>query len=462
MKQFNIELFDENFTFLFNTTADKIKYKEDYLDPEKAKVIVNSDARINANSIIRLYRDEEDYAGIITDVKAKDDGTTEVTFSSVESLFDQEVLIDVGQISGTMEQYMKALMDGLYVTNSDVSQRLPLSIEAVTSTSDWSFDYKIENEPDEDEEPPERLVAFVNILDDLIIPGFTQYGIVLEWTFDFNNKLIKIYITKNEADPITIEPELPNIIDETLTIRKAKKRINKVNIWNSQDYERAITYYLHSDDSFDTTDSDRVVPVNYKNLKVSADNNQKCITKKVSELKSEYSKIKSYNSMDPGERTQEDIDEAIYYMDDINTFMSFGWTYKSADNLIYDSNNIVVGQETWTDEDEFEAAIEAWADTAAAETYGEVTALSIFIEKAHDKAYQTFSKNKYDNLIELEVAVDDDMIKPMSLKVGQVVNIVNEGVSYTSILSGREIEDTTTLIFGTIRLELTKTLKGRA
>ena len=234
MKQFNIELFDENFTFLFNTTADKIKYKEDYLDPEKAKVIVNSDARINANSIIRLYRDEEDYAGIITDVKAKDDGTTEVTFSSVESLFDQEVLIDVGQISGTMEQYMKSLMDGLYVTNSDVSQRLPLSIEAVTSTSDWSFDYKIENEPDEDEEPPERLVAFVNILDDLIIPGFTQYGIVLEWTFDFNNKLINISITKNEADPVTIEPELPNIIDETITIRKAKKRINKVNIWNSQ------------------------------------------------------------------------------------------------------------------------------------------------------------------------------------------------------------------------------------
>lgn len=462
MKQFNIEIFDENFNFIFNTTADKTKYKEDYLDPEKAKVVVNSDARINVNSIIRMYRDNEDFSGIITDVKAKDDGTTEVTYTSVESLFDREVLIDVGQISGTMEQYMKALMDELYVTNSDLSQRLPMTIEAVTSTTEWSFDYKIENEPDEDEEAPPRLVAFVNILDDLIIPAFTQYGIVLDWTFDFNNKLIKVYITKNEADPITIEPELPNVIDETITIRKAKKRINKVNIWNSQDYEREITYYLHSDDSFDTINSDRVVPVNYKNLKVSADNNQKCIKKKVSELKSEYSKIKSYNGMDPEERTQEDIDEAIYYMDDVNNFMSFGWTFNSSDNLIYDADNIVVGQETWAEEDEFETAIEAWAETAAAETYGEVTALSIFIEKAHDKAYQTFSKNKYDNLIELEMAIDDDLINPMTLKTGQVVNIISEGVSYTSILSGREIEDTTTLIFGTIRLELTKTLKGRA
>ena len=462
MKQFNIEIFDENFNFIFNTTADKTKYKEDYLDPEKAKVVVNSDARINVNSIIRMYRDNEDFSGIITDVKAKDDGTTEVTYTSVESLFDREVLIDVGQITGTMEQYMKSLMDALYVTNSDLSQRLPMTIEAVTSTTEWSFDYKIENEPDEDEEAPPRLVAFVNILDDLIIPAFTQYGIVLDWTFDFNNKLIKVYITKNEADPITIEPELPNVIDETITIRKAKKRINKVNIWNSQDYEREITYYLHSDDSFDTIDSDRVVPVNYKNLKVSADNNQKCIKKKVSELKSEYSKIKSYNGMDPEERTQEDIDEAIYYMDDVNNFMSFGWTFNSSDSLIYDADSIVVGQETWTEEDEFETAIEAWAETAAAETYGEVTALSIFIEKAHDKAYQTFSKNKYDNLIELEMAIDDDLINPMTLKTGQVVNIISEGVSYTSILSGREIEDTTTIIFGTIRLELTKTLKGRA
>ena len=60
MKQFNIEIFDENFNFLFNTSADKTKYKEDYLDPEKAKVVITTDARIAVNSIIRLYRDDED------------------------------------------------------------------------------------------------------------------------------------------------------------------------------------------------------------------------------------------------------------------------------------------------------------------------------------------------------------------------------------------------------------------
>ena len=462
MNQFNVELFDENFNFLFNTCADKIKYKEDYLDPEKAKITVTSDARISANSIIRLYRDGEEYAGIISNVKAKDDGTTEVTFTSVEALFDAEILIDVSQISGTMEQYMKACMDELYVTNSDLSQRLPIEIEAVSSTNNWTFDYEIENEPKEDEEPPVREVAFINILDDLIIPAFVQYGIVLEWSFDFNNKLISVQITKNEADPITIETKLPNIIDETVTIRKVKKRINKVNIWNSQDYERSTVYYLHSDDSFDHVNDDRIVPVNYKNLTVSANNNAKCIDAKVKELNNDYSKIKSYNNMDPEERTQEDIDEALAMMADINSFMSFGWTYNSTDSLIYDANSIVVGQETWTDEDEFKADIEAWATTAAAETYGETTAAALFEDKAYTKALQTFSKNKYDNLIELEVAMDDEMLNPTALKIGQVVNVISEGNSYTSILSGREIEDTVTLVFGTIRLELTKSLKGRA
>lgn len=463
MKQFNVELFDENFNFLFNTCADKIKYKEDYLDPEKAKIVVTSDARINANSIIRLYRDGEEYAGIISNVKSKDDGTTEVTFTSVEALFDAEILIDVAEISGTMEQYMKACMDALYVTNPDICQRLPIEIEAVTSTNNWTFDYEIENEPKEDEEPPVREVAFINILDDLIIPAFIQYGIILEWSFDFNNKRILIRITKNEEDPITIETKLPNIIDETVTIRKVKKRINKVNIWNSQDYERSTVYYLHSDDTFDHEDEDRVIPVNYKNLTVSANNNQKCIDSKVKELKDDYSKIKSYNKMDPEERTQEDIDAALERLADINSFMSFGWSYNSEDSLIYDADNIVVGDETWGDEgDEFELSIEAWAETPEAETYGETAAASIFEDKAYTKALQTFSKNKYDNLIELEVAADDEMIKPTTLKIGQVVNVISEGNSYTSILSGREIEDTITLIFGTIRLELTKSLKGRA
>ncbi|MBP3784605.1 MAG: hypothetical protein J6I68_15270 [Butyrivibrio sp.] len=462
MKQFNVEIFDNNFAFLFNTSTGDIKYKEDYLDPEKSKVALNTTTPIQANYFIRLYRDKEDYSGIVTEAKKKDDGTTDVTFTSIENMFDREVLIDVAEITGTAEEYLKARIDELYVTNTDLSQRFSLTVTAETSTQSWDFDYKIENEPDEGEEPPVRQVAFINILDDLILPMFTKYGIILYWKIDFNAKTVHVTITKNTDPVMNIEADLPNIIDKTVTIRKSKKQINKVNIWNSKDFERSTVYYLHPDDSFDTSDSDRVTPVNYKNQKVSTNDNAKCIDNKVKELKSDYSKIKSYNSIDPEERTEEDIEEALEHMSDINSFMAFGWTYNDSDSLIYDADGIIVGQETWEESDEFELSIEGWADSEAAATYGETTALALFTEKAYDKALSTFSKNKYDNLIELEVAIDDSLLTPATLRIGQIVNVIYEGNSYNTILTGREVDDTITLIFGTIRLEFTKYLKGRA
>ena len=48
------------------------------------------------------------------------------------------------------------------------------------------------------------------------------------------------------------------------------------------------------------------------------------------------------------------------------------------------------------------------------------------------------------------------------MKIGQVVHVIGNGISYETVLTAREIEETTTLIFGFIRLELTKILKGRS
>ena len=75
-------------------------------------------------------------------------------------------------------------------------------------------------------------------------------------------------------------------------------------------------------------------------------------------------------------------------------------------------------------------------------------------------AKKVFKTSKYQNLIEITVKPDDDMIKPLDMSIGQIVNIIHDGVSYNSILSGREIQKNglVKLIFGTIRLELTKIL----
>ena len=82
-----------------------------------------------------------------------------------------------------------------------------------------------------------------------------------------------------------------------------------------------------------------------------------------------------------------------------------------------------------------------------------------FAKMADSEAAEVFGSIEYNNLIELEMLNDDSLVNPYNLEVGQVVNVISDGASYNSILTGRKIGQTTTLIFGTVRLDLTKRLK---
>ena len=78
---------------------------------------------------------------------------------------------------------------------------------------------------------------------------------------------------------------------------------------------------------------------------------------------------------------------------------------------------------------------------------------------AQTEASNTFSRAAFSNLIELTMLNGDELIKPDEMQFGQIVNVISDGTSYQSILTGREIGRNTKLIFGTVRLELTKILR---
>lgn len=78
---------------------------------------------------------------------------------------------------------------------------------------------------------------------------------------------------------------------------------------------------------------------------------------------------------------------------------------------------------------------------------------------AASQAADVFSEASYNNLIELEVLNDDSLVNPANLEIGQTVRVIHDGVSYTSILTGKQIRSTTVLTFGCIRLDLTKIIK---
>jgi hypothetical protein len=83
-----------------------------------------------------------------------------------------------------------------------------------------------------------------------------------------------------------------------------------------------------------------------------------------------------------------------------------------------------------------------------------------FKQAADALAARTFDTESYNNLIELTVLNDDELVNPRNIFIGQEVAVVSGGTAYSSILTGYEISTKTKLIFGTIRLDLTKILKG--
>lgn len=367
MRQFNVEIFDRDMNFVCNTVTDNPKVREDYLDPEKYTVDLTG-IQSGLGYFIHLLSEKEKYIGIITALEDKKDGEKKLTICEIPSLFDVEMIIDVEDFNYSMENYIKKWIEALF-KDGDSEMALPLTVNVSSETLNWSIDYKILNEVEEDEEKPPVTVAKINLFDDVILPAFTQYQIRLDYSIDLTNKKIVIDIGKNVSETIKIESDAKNIIDKSVIIRKSTRQTNKILVYDRENYNNFVTYYLHPDDSYDKNDTDRVSPVSYKIL----------------EAKKETEK---------------------------------------------------------------EGDVEVVTKT--------------FEEAAHEKAGENFSKNKYTNCITLKMISNDELINPSSLKVGQKVSIVSDGIEYASILSGRNVSETTELIFGTIRLELTKMLKGRA
>lgn len=80
-----------------------------------------------------------------------------------------------------------------------------------------------------------------------------------------------------------------------------------------------------------------------------------------------------------------------------------------------------------------------------------------FAYAAYSAAYEEFGELSWDNLIEVECVPNDPLIKPMGMRLGQIVTIYYKDGAYTSILSGRSIKfETITLMFGTERINYTK------
>lgn len=440
MQAYSVDIFDRQLNYKSHTNIGEIKFREDYLDPENNTVDVYTALTCEIEDYLWIHKDGESYQGQIT--KIEDKGQyAQITYKTLMQNFNNTYLCDTSDLGqGTIENYIAKVITQMFVNNSDTLQNIPYAEVAIkTATSNWAIDIPA----DTDTSP----YALVNFFNKVLKPAFVQYSIIVIPNIDFKLKKVTFTIETNNANTKVIEADLANVIDRSINVMKQKRMVNKVTTYNKKDFSMVSTYYLHTDNTFSKVDEDRMTPVQYTEKETSTPTAEEQSENIVSSINSAIGKIgRSIQGTEV-----EDLDEAV---ETVNHYLNEGLTI-GADDKVYQNGTLLANT------DGLEADLETYTGSAQNIEDGQTEAAQLFEDAAYKNAETTFKSNKYDNYIELTCANDDSLINPTSLKVGQVTNVISNGVVYPTILTGRRVGDNTTLIFGTIRLELTKLLKER-
>ena len=99
--------------------------------------------------------------------------------------------------------------------------------------------------------------------------------------------------------------------------------------------------------------------------------------------------------------------------------------------------------------------------STAPEKDGEGTVTKSFADVCQEQADQKFGDIQWRNYIELDVGAEN-LFNANNMRIGQLAQIVHNGQTYETILTGKKLGYVTTLIFGTIRVDLTKKLQLEA
>lgn len=380
MQPFNVEIFDRDFNFIHNYTVEDIEYHEDYLTLPETVVFMSYNENVKRGNYIRAYNDEERYEGIITSVtaSAKYDGFMNVGFKSLIALFRATFILRVAEITqyarnNSLEKLIYDYMRRYYVLGDmpdghDDEMQVPgLSLTIISNTYNWNIGLVADMEYDYDGS------TTISLIDQLIIPAMEMYKIGLYVDFDFQAKTISIEIGIKNSIPITVEANLPNVLNVNYNAKDNRDDVNTVCVtcgtddWNV-DPQFMLLYYKKNDGTWSNDPTDRILPPVYAEM--------------------------AYN--DPVEA----------YNPNIGTPQMVG------------------GQDF----------------------------------------YQMLVKNyggtQDNNNIELTVSNDDPLANNFSL--GDTAKIILNDTEYISIYTGKDRKNgTTTLIFGTIRMDLTKILKRR-
>lgn len=261
MQQFNVDFFDRSLSFVHNTLIDSVPIDDDYISGAINVIDIESTFLVLRGQFIRLQNSVYSFFGIVTDVSPGEE-LTRVSFKSFINVFDEEVLFDT-HLQGTgnpatrptLERLIANFITDTYITTSDDSQYLPVSVSidsSITQTQDWSFGYRSED-VNMHHKP-------VNLYSDLIVQSLIKYGIAITTRMSFSAQIIQLTITKLPS-VFKISADLSSVTVKTLRYNEQNTGTNKLMIYNINDLTQSVTFYVHPDNSWDLDDVNRITPV---------------------------------------------------------------------------------------------------------------------------------------------------------------------------------------------------------
>lgn len=345
MKAYNLEIWDRNFNIIDHGEIKNPRYSIDYLSYGKNNM-ERSVTRASYGDYVRITGGpNEIYSGIINSING-DNNKVKISYVDWMQLLDVDMLIDESLLKKkTLENFIAHHIMQTYIENSDKVQNVPgLTVEILSATNDASLIFKDK---------------ICNFYDAVVVPAIKKYGVVISWELNVDKKEIRVKIGKYLLGDKIIEADLPNCKIKNFIIKKTKKTVNKIIIYNEDDYAEKVEYYRNTEGVITTSSEKRIIPVEFQ--------------------------------------------------------------------------------------------------VTSTRAFGETT----FLMAAETKAKDLLEYAEYENLIELEFELNDGLVHPMDMKLGQEVIIIHGGMQYSTYLTGKKMNDKILLIFGNIREELTKKLKGR-
>lgn len=251
MQASNLEIFSTKFVLKDHATVDKPEYVEDYLYPEETEIIAPAGIDVEVGDYVRI----DDICGIVSNLDREESWETRIYILPFTSLFNFDVLfLTTWQRQGTLEARMAQIITSTLIQNADTLQNVQgLSVAATSSTTNWGFNLKALTEG------TNKLI--INFQETVMKRALTEYSVAVDVQVDFQAKTIRATIGKVPTANEIIESDLPNVISKSITLDQREYNINKLVIYDTETLSRVITYYLHPDGTYNTTNSNRVTPV---------------------------------------------------------------------------------------------------------------------------------------------------------------------------------------------------------